>query len=148
MNSGTNITFPLKRRKLIIALTCVLIGLLVRWMYCISYPVPIRDSYEYIYQIEQWIVTKDIPENGKYPKLSIVLLGSAAKLGYDIYSSGIVINLTLGLGIILLLIDIAERITKSTTPGLVAGLLAACNKSLCYYSCHLLRENSYLFFRY
>ena len=55
-------------------------------------------------------------------------------------------NVVLGLGITILLVDLSARITHSNIIALCVGLIAATHPTLVHYSCQILRENSFILF--
>lgn len=64
----------------------------------------------------------------------------------DIMKGGIVVNMILGLCIISVLVLISKEILFSDLIATGLGIIAAVHPSLVHYSCHLLRENTFLLF--
>ncbi len=135
------------KRLFLITTVCVLIGSIVRIAYCLKYPVPVRDSYEYMFIIREWIETNSIPIEKPIPPLGLFLMKiPTTYFGYEIIKGGIVINILLGLLIIITLIKISDEITPSPLLALCIGILSATHPTLIRYSCEMLRENSFLLF--
>lgn len=121
------------------------IGFFLRVLYYNKYPVQSRDAY---YYIQDSIENSFLSEKGEYtPVLSLFLLALPHKiLGKDRMCSRIITNMVLGLGFIVILIEIARQLFKNRMTMLFSGLLAATNPVLIDYSCKALRESSYVFF--
>ena len=135
-----------KNNKLFLAnILCLISGALLRILYCIKYPVPVRDSYVYKEFIEKWSQTGVIPDEPVLPPLGISLLKIPFTLfNFDIIKGGIIINIVLGLCLILIIIKISYIISSSESVGFLTGLLVAAHPSMISYSCEMIRENSYL----
>lgn len=139
--------FSQKKDLFSIDIPCVALGGLIRVIYCIVYPVPVRDSFKYKEFIELWDYSGIIPGKSYYPPLSIFILKIPYSLfGYDVIKGGTIINIVLGLGIIIALIKIAYALFPSKAAALCSGILVATHPTLIHYSCQMTRENSYLFF--
>lgn len=131
----------------LIDILCVALGGLIRVIYCIAYPVPVRDAFQYKKFIELWSCSGIIPGDSYFPPLSIFLLKIPYSLfKYDIIIGGTIINIVLGLGIIITLINVSHEIFPSKIAPLCCGLLVATHPTFVRHSCHMTRENSYLFF--
>ena len=133
-----------KESYFILLISCfsVLVGLAVRVLYIIKYPVPVRDAYNYAQHIQNWDTIRMTT-----PPLSLSLL----RIPYcyfrlDVMKSGIIVNMILGIAIILLFIVVMELISSSKRCILIVGIIAALHPSLVHYSCEMLRENSFIFF--
>lgn len=131
----------------LIDILCVALGGLIRVIYCIVYPVPVRDAFAYKEFIELWNYSGIIPGDSCFPPLSMFLLKTPYSLfEYDVIKGGTIINIVFGLGIIIMLIKISYEIFSSKIAALCSGLLVATHPTLIHYSCQMTRENSYLFF--
>ena len=136
-----------KKNLFLIDILWVALGGLIRIIYCIVYPVPVRDAFKYKEFIELWISSGTIPDDSYFPPLGVFLLKTPYSLfEYDIIKGGTVINSILGLGIIIALINVAYEIYPSKIAALCSGLLVATHPSFIHYSCQMTRENTYLFF--
>lgn len=130
-----------------ITIAILVVGLIIRLIYIIKYPVPVRDSFRYLGLIEEWNLSGKIPLDDKYPPLGLFFLRiPSIYFDCDAIKGGILVNMVLGLLIIYLCIRISKAITKSSCFSFAAGILAATHPTLVEYSCQMLRENSYLAF--
>ena len=131
----------------IVVFVILLLGITIRWIYLIKYPVPARDAYTYIHFFHEWEKTNILPINDVIPPIAMILLRFPQRhLGLELVSGGILLNCILGLFIVYFICQTTKRITKSNLCVLLVGGLAATNPSLVHYSCQFLRENIYLFF--
>ena len=136
-----------KQNLFLIDILCVALGGLIRVIFCIVYPVPVRDAFKYKEFIELWDYYGIIPSDSYFPPLSMFLLKTPYSLfEYDVIKGGVIINIVLGLGIIITLINVSYEIFPSIFAALCSGLLVATHPSFIQYSCQMTRENSYLFF--
>ena len=55
-------------------IVCMVIGAIVRLYYCISFFVPVRDTYVYEEYIRQWTLYGEIPEGATFPPLGLFIL--------------------------------------------------------------------------
>ena len=133
--------------KAVIIAVSVGVGFIIRLLYCICYPVPVRDAFSYQKIIEEWNETGILPDTEAYPPLGLFLLKAPSSLfSIDTIKGGVIVNMLLGLGIIILSICISYQIIRSHFVVGLVGLIVATHPTLVGYSCQLLRENSYLFF--
>ena len=136
-----------KNERDIIAVLCMLTGLICRMAYCIRYPVQPRDSYKYEWVIALWEETGEISDQITFFPLSLWILKTPYHLfRYDIMKGGIIINILLGVLIIFFSVIIADRIFENKYVVACVGLLVATHPMLVRFSCTFLRENTYLFF--
>lgn len=136
-----------KKTLFLESVICMSIGMIARVFYCWKYFVPVRDSYDYEEYIKQWIAYKTIPEDALFPPLGpFILRIPALYFGTDIIKGGIIVNVLLGLCFISVIIMLSREITSSEYAAVCSGLLAATHPTLVYYSCQLLRENTFLLF--
>lgn len=128
-------------------IVCVTIGGIIRILYCWKYPIPVRDAYDYEMFLRQWYSTGIIPQTVFYPPLGLYLMKIPVSWGYmDIMKGGICVNMILGLCLIITFIQIARSLNDSLLLMYCVGLISATHPALIEFSCHMLRENSYLFF--
>ncbi len=136
-----------KKDLFLIDILCVVLGGLIRIIYCIVYPVPVRDAFVYKEFIESWNYSGIIPGDSYFPPLGLFLLKIPYSLfEYDVIKGGTIVNIVLGLGIIITLISVSYEIYPSKIVALCSGLLVATHPTLVHYSCQMTRENPYLFF--
>ena len=130
-----------------ICIACVIISSLTRVWYCLNYPVPVRDSYKYMQLIKYWDIYKELPKNNTIPPLSLFFLKIPSHfLPIDIITGGVVSNIVFGTLIVITSILIIGHFPSSKLLILITGIVVATHPTLVYYSCHMLRENSYLLF--
>ena len=131
----------------IVVLAILLLSVIIREVYLIKYPVPARDSFEYVHFFYEWEKTKTIPLDRAFPPIAMMLLQFPHRLfGVELIKGGILLNFILGLCIVYLVCRTTKLITKSNLCVLLVGGMAATNPSLVHYSCQFLRDNIYLFF--
>ena len=124
-----------------------LLGLGLRLLYCIKYPVPVRDSYKYYEYIVRWNEKGVPPANQEYPPLGLYLYKSVDGLtSWGIMESAIIVNIIVGELLICIVIYVASKYRLPTLSTLLLGILAATHPTLIYFSCQPLRENLYLLF--
>lgn len=132
-------------RNAIMAL-CILLGLLVRLMECIRYPVQPRDAYEYELIISEWEEKGEMPKRYKGP-LSLWLLKLPRHFwGYDTIKGGVIVNNVIGILLMLIIMQEISNHFKNDFIVLYVGIIMATHPQLVRFSCFFLRENSYLFF--
>lgn len=123
------------------------VGAIIRVLYILIYPVPVRDSFVYKTFIESWNQTGVFPQEPLFPPLGITLLKiSSTCFDCETIKGGRITNTVLGICIIYIMVRISLEISKSRTIALVIGLLSATHPTLISYSCQMTRENPYLFF--
>jgi len=124
-----------------------LLGLGLRLLYCIKYPVPVRDSYKYYEYIVRWNEEGVPPANKEYPPLGLYLYKTADDLtSCGIIESAIIVNIIVGELLICIVFYAASKYRLPTLSTLLLGILAATHPTLIYFSCQPLRENLYLLF--
>lgn len=127
----------------IIIILCLCLGGVARIFYCIKYPVQPRDAYTYTYVMENWEKGQRI--YSQY--LSLYFLNLPHKiLKCDIKKGGICVNVIVGQLIIILSILSFRELSDNKIGLWVVGLITSTHPTLIYYSCVLLRENTYLLF--
>lgn len=130
-----------------IFLLVFLLGLGLRLLYCIKYPVPVRDSYEYYEYIVRWKEEGTLPTYRVFPPLALYLYKTVDDLtSCGIIKSAIIINIVVGELLICIVVYTASRYRFSILSTLLLGILVATHPTLIYYSCQPLRENLYLLF--
>lgn len=135
----------LTARNAIIAI-CILLGLLLRLMECIRFPVQPRDAYEYESIIREWEDNGEMPRQYKGP-LSLWLLKSPHHFfGLDTIKGGVIVNNAIGILLMLIVMQEAFNFFKSDCIVLLVGMIMATHPQLIRFSCFFLRENSYLLF--
>lgn len=111
----------------------LILGIIIRLIFFLSYPVQPRDSFYY----------STISLNNKTSDNLISPL--AAKIfesyGTDFFEKGLVVNMLLGVAIIGEVMIIAKLLLKSAICSEIAGIFAATNNSLIVYSTQITREN-------
>jgi len=126
---------------------CLAIGVFERLLYCIRYPVMVRDSYIYFNIIKEWNATGQFRTEGTLPPLSLYLLRIPSHFfSYDIMKGGVLVNVLFGIAIIALSILIVHCICNKLVVDFIFGILVSTHPTLVYYSCQMTRENSYLLF--
>lgn len=136
-----------KKDLFLIDILCVTLGGLIRVIYCIIYPVPVRDAFKYKEFIELWNSSGIIPDDTYFPPLSMFLLKTPYSLfEYDVIKGGTIVNIVLGLAIIITLINVSYEIFPSKFVAMCSGLFVATHPTIVQHSCQMTRENSYLFF--
>ena len=129
------------------SLGCAFIGLLVRLLYCIQYPVQPRDAFTYQRIILNWEESGKIIDPITFFPLSLFIQKIPYHFfHYDIIKGGVIVNNLFGLLIIIIATRFVSLFFKNDYALLFAGLVAATHPSLVRFSCSLLRENIYLFF--
>lgn len=132
-------------RTVIMAL-CILLGLLVRLMECIRYPVQPRDTYEYESIISEWEEKGEMPKRYKGP-LSLWLLKLPRHFwDYDTIKGGVIVNNVIGILLMLIIMQETSSFFKNDFIVLFVGIIMATHPQLIRFSCFFLRENSYLLF--
>lgn len=132
-------------RTAIMAL-CVFLGLMVRLMECIRYPVQPRDAYEYESIIREWEEKGEMPKKYKGP-LSLWLLKLPNHFwGYDTIKGGVIANNVIGILLMLIIMREIGYFFKDDFIVLFVGIIMATHSQLIRFSCFFLRENSYLLF--
>ena len=112
----------LKVNLFLIDIICVALGGLIRVIYCVVYPVPVRDAFQYKEFIELWNDSGIIPSDSSLPPLSMFLLKTPYSLfEYDVIKGGTIINIVLGLGIIITLIHVSYEIFPSKKTIIIYG---------------------------
>lgn len=134
------------KNKVFIITFCLLLGLTTRLVYCIKYSIQPRDAYKYELMVQEWIKTGTPAQLPFFP-LSLWIFKSASLfLNIEILTAGIIVNMIAGLLIIYTAINISLYLFKSYMIALFVGASFATHPSLIYYSCTVLRENTYLLF--
>ena len=129
------------------AASCIMLGLLLRIIYLIQYPVQPRDSFFYNNIAENTNQIKEILLETRNVPLSIFLFKVADSfLGLGYIKSGIALNVTLSIFTILFFYIITLILFRNQMLSFFSGLILASNSFLVSNSCKLLRESSYLFF--
>lgn len=119
----------------------------MRLLYCIKYPVLVRDSYKYYEYIVRWNEEGTLLANKEYPPLGLYLYKAVADLtSWGIMESAIIINIIVGELLIGIAIYTASKYRFSPLGTLLLGILVATHPTLIYFSCQPLRENLYLLF--
>lgn len=127
-------------------LSC-LIGAIIRIVYCIKYPVPVKDSYKYSLMFQSTNTEWWMSDNNPTPPLAIFLLNIPHSFfHYDFIRGGIVVNTVIGLLIICIFVKISLIIIPPKKIAFGVGLLGATHPTLIHYSCQPLRENTFLLF--
>ena len=128
----------------VIQIVSLTVGAFIRILYCVKYPTPVRDSFEYIDQIKQWSETGTLSVDGMIVPLGLFILKIPNSFwSIRLFQGSIILNNIFGLAIILSIIKIL-KISKSNSLILLGALIAATHPSLVAFSCEMLRENSYL----
>ncbi len=123
------------------------IGAFARIFYCLKYPVPVRDAYEYAENIADWSETGVLHSSRRIPPLFLFFVKECSSFfDYDIMKTGVVLNVLFGLVLIGLSIVIANKLSGSWMICFIVGAIAATHPTMVEYSCQLLRENSFLVF--
>lgn len=141
----------MKKSKVFIGIIaiCLAIGVFERLLYCIRYPVMVRDSYIYCDIIKEWNATGQFRTEGTLPPLSLYLLRIPSHFfSYDIMKGGVLVNVLFGIAIIALSILIVHCICNNLVVDFIFGILVSTHPTLVYYSCQMTRENPYLFFMF
>jgi 4-amino-4-deoxy-L-arabinose transferase-like glycosyltransferase len=126
---------------------CLMLGALIRILYCLIYPVQPRDAYYYISLAEEIKQTGRIVEKINFYPLSIWLMSIPSRiLDYNTAKGGIIVNLLFGLVCIVVAMEIAGKVFKKNSVALFIGLLLATNNSLIRFSCVFLRESIFICF--
>ena len=134
-------------KRYTIEITCAIIGWLIRFIYCLKYPVPVRDAYEYNEVINKWINTGQFPDDTFFPPLGLYIIKEAVLVGHlDVLKCGVLVNILLGILTIVILIKILEVLNLKIKVIWVIGILIATHPALVDYSCQLTREASFMFF--
>ena len=131
----------------LIAVLCVILGAIIRIIYCIQYPVQPRDAFTYGQIMFQWTTSGEISTETIYIPFSLWILRIPhVLLQCDVIKSGIIVNLILGLLIVILVINTTSQYFKNELTILLAGLIAITHPMLVHFSCSCLRENTFLLF--
>ena len=142
-------SMPPPKKNIVFAITIVsvVLGALIRIVYCIQYSVQPRDAFTYGKVIAQW------EETGVFEDKTITFIPFSLwilKIPHHFFNcdikGGIIINTILALFIIILAINIAKRYTKNAPALLIVGVIVATHPSLVRFSCTCLRENTYIVF--
>ena len=132
----------LKTKKIIIILI-VLLAFVARIGNVIMHPIPVRDSYIYQKIINDWGENSEYSSN--IPPLGLYMMTLPRKLfGLDTIKSGVSVNMLLGICSVLMITAIAHRIVNSFIIEVGVGVIAATHPTLVHYSCHVLRDNTYI----
>ncbi len=130
-----------------IILFCVILGFIIRLVYCIVYPVQPRDAFQYYHLINQLEKEGTIGDQIVFFSFSLYLFEiTHVILRIDIIKSGIVLNMILGLFLIATCIMSLSIFFKKKIVLLLGGLCVATHPTLIKFSCTCLRENTSLFF--
>ena len=130
-----------------VCIACVVMGAITRIVYCLKYPVPVRDAYEYAGNVADWSETGILHSSRRIPPLFLFLVKECSRYtDYDIMKTGVVLNVLLGLVLVFLSIIIADKLSGSWLVCLIVGAIAATHPTMVEYSCQMLRENSFLVF--
>ena len=146
-NAFTSLQKYIKKNQIfIITILCVMLGAIERIIYCLNYPVPVRDACKYQDLIKRWIETDKITSDMGIPPLSLFIFKIFSNyFKCSIIDGGIIINILIGLLIICILIYISYYKCSSCLLSLFIGILSASHPTLIDYSCQMTRENIYLF---
>ena len=130
-----------------VILGCLIIGAITRIVYCLRYPVPVRDSFEYYEIIDVWNKTGRIPKGDCAPPLALFLLRlPSALFGLNILDGGICVNVLLSLLSIIVFMRLAQFFVSSWFFSVLIGIIFATHPQLVHLSCQPIREIPYLFF--
>lgn len=123
------------------------IGLVVRVIYIIIYPVPNRDSFRYEEFITLWETTGAFPVVSSYPPLSLYLFKiTHGLLGGSIIRCNIICNMVFSMATLAIVYYISKRIIQSKLICFLITLVFATHPFAVAYSCQGTRETIYLFF--
>ncbi len=144
---STEAMYSSKNKTAYVYVLSVLMGLIVRLLYCIIFPVQPRDTYKYVEIIQEWESTGVLQDKIDFFPLSLWIMKIPHRFfRYDIVKGGIIVNLLLGIMIIIITMKIIESVFGSKNGLLLfTGIILATHFALIHYSCKFLRENSYLF---
>lgn len=132
-------------KKEIIIFICCTLGMVIRFLKCVTDPVQPRDAYTYELNILDWEKLNVLEKN--YSPLGLWILSLPSKIiNCDTMKGGLAVNLVLGTLIIMVLINIIWLLFRRTDLVLACGLIAATHPFLIRFSSSFLRENTYLFF--
>lgn len=123
------------------------IGLLVRLVYIIIYPVPNRDSFKYEEFISLWETSGKFPAVSNYPPLCLYFFKTThALLGLSIIKCNIICNVAFAMATLTVVYYISKRIIQSKLICFLITLVFATHPFAVAYSCQGTRETIYLFF--
>lgn len=128
-----------------ISVGCAFLALIIRLIYLIKYPVPIRDAYAYEHLLNNFANNDILPID--CPPLALFIFNLTRDSFYEgIIKNSIILNMVLGVFIVLITINILFEINKSNITNCLLGILIATHPSYIEYSCESLRENQMILF--